>query len=360
METVPVSLNENSYEILIGYGLIQEIQKLQQDLQYQHRRSVIVTDNNVAEHQKTFLDSLFKEVPRHPIPAGEENKNIDTLSKIYDFLAESKLSRAGALFAFGGGVVGDIAGFAAATYMRGIDFYQIPTTLLAMVDSSIGGKSAINLKAGKNLVGAFHQPKKVFIDLNCLKSLPQREFASGMAEIIKHALIADEGLCSVIESNKPFSPEDKELLPIIKKSCEIKAKIVCEDERDVSGRRALLNLGHTFAHAIEAVAGYDKYSHGEAVAIGLVMAARLSEILGYISEEELARIRSCIEKYGLPTKLRSPLKIKSLIDRMRYDKKSAAGELTFIIIEKPGKATVINDVDEKWVNLILKESGAED
>jgi len=358
METLTVDLKENSYKIHIGHGIIHDIHEIEQDLQYKHRSLAIISDEGVAKNQKDFLDALFKECPRLILPAGECSKSIQTLEEVYEFLADQKLDRKSVLFAVGGGVIGDLTGFAAATFMRGIDFYQIPTTLLGMIDSSIGGKTGINLKEGKNMVGAFHQPKAIFIDIDCLNTLPKKQFTAGMAEIIKYGLLGDKELFEYLEKDSVVTSTSESLPNIIKKSCAIKAAIVSSDEKDITGRRAILNLGHTFAHAIENVAGYGEYLHGEAVAIGLICAARLSEILGHLDEDNLKRIKTTIEKYDLPTQLKKPLPINELIETMRHDKKTIAGELNFIVMKKIGEAQEHKRIDEKWLHVILREVGA--
>ena len=233
----------------------------------------------MAAAQSPWLDAALPGVKRLEIPSGESSKCFQQLERGCDFLAAERVDRAGAVFAIGGGVTGDLGGFIAASYLRGIDFYQVPTTLLSMVDSSVGGKTGINLKAGKNLVGAFHQPQAVFADVESLQTLPAREFASGMAEVIKHGLLADRELFEILESlDPPLHPGHPSLATIVRRNCGIKAGVVQADETEqaASGGRALLNLGHTFGHAIEAVAGYGEYLHGEAIAIGLVLAVQLS------------------------------------------------------------------------------------
>lgn len=360
MECIKVQLKENSYDVIIGRGLLQEIQKVEQALQYKHRKAVIITDAIVAKKQKAFLDSLFREFPRFIIPSGEENKSFNILGKIYEFLIDKKIDRASAIFAVGGGVVGDVVGFAAATYMRGVDYYQIPTTLTALVDSSIGGKTTINFKGVKNIVGAFHQPKMVFADLNCLETLPQREFSSGMAEIIKYGLLADPSLFEKLEQEGVLTASCPELENIVRRCCAIKSNIVAEDERDIYGKRSLLNLGHTFAHAIEKVAGYTKYTHGEAVAIGLVIAGALSMLLGFIRKNDLIRIECMIQRYGLPIDFEEPLNMNELIDSMRLDKKSISDELNFVILKKIGEAAIYKNVEEKWIRHVLIEVGAKE
>ena len=259
--------------------------------------------------QAAALRALFAGVP-DPRRAGRARSPSRSRSSAARSISSPPRAStgAGALFAVGGGVVGDLAGFAAATYLRGIDYYQVPTTLLAMVDSSVGGKTGVNLKAGKNLAGAFHQPRRVFIATGFLGTLPAREFAAGTAEVIKSALLADRPLFEALE-NAPLAAGDRRLPPTIRRCCAIKARLVEADERERAdeGGRALLNLGHTFAHAVEQVAGYGSYLHGEAVAVGLCAAARLSSRLGMIGAADAARVESAVSAHGLPTRLRRAL-----------------------------------------------------
>jgi len=270
------------------------------------------------------------------------------------------VARDGAVFALGGGVVGDLAGFAAASYQRGVDFYQLPTTLLAMVDSSVGGKTGINLSAGKNLVGNFHQPTAVFADTDLLGTLPPREFAAGMAEVIKHGIIADADLFGLLEQNSPLAWNHPLLPRVIRRCVEIKAAVVAGDERETSaqGGRALLNLGHTFGHAIEATAGYGAYLHGEAVAIGLVMAARLSAELKHCTAAQAEQVEAVLKSHALPTALRAPLKLDPMLAAMRRDKKVRGGKLRFVLQDGVGAASTADDVPEEAAVRALLAGGA--
>jgi 3-dehydroquinate synthase len=298
-------------------------------------------------------------VARKVVWAGESSKSLSELGEVLDFLAAERLDRTSALFAVGGGVVGDLGGFAAACYLRGIDFYQVPTTLLAMVDSSVGGKTGINLSAGKNLVGAFHQPRGVFIGTDLLATLPPREFAAGMAEVIKTALLGDADLFGRLES-APLTPDSPDLAAVIRRCCALKAGIVQADERELApdGGRALLNLGHTFGHAIEQVTGYGAYLHGEAVAIGLAAAARLSERLGYVPSAAIPRIESVLAAHALPVRLRTPLGSADLTAAMARDKKVRAGTLRFIVLRAVGEAAVEPRVESTMIASIWREIGA--
>ncbi len=264
------------------------------------------------------------------LPDGEEYKSLASTEKIYESLLKAKLDRKSALIALGGGVIGDITGFAASTYMRGIDFIQIPTTLLAQVDSSVGGKTGVNHPLGKNMIGAFWQPRLVWIDTATLETLPRREFLSGLGEVIKYGVIWDEDFFAYLESNRDkILRLDKEALThIIRRSCEIKAEVVSKDERE-SGLRAILNYGHTIGHAIETITGYKKYLHGEAVAIGMYMEARLSHQLGLIEKKAVERIKALIDSYELPSEMPDEIQINDLMEKMQIDKKDGWREDAF-------------------------------
>jgi 3-dehydroquinate synthase len=303
---------------------------------------------------------MFGETPFFVAEPGEDKKSLETLGRVLDFLAEHRLDRAGVLFAVGGGVIGDLGGFAAASYLRGIDFFQVPTTLLAMVDSSVGGKTGINLTAGKNLAGAFHQPRGVFIATGWLGTLPSREFAAGMAEVIKYGLLGDLALFEDLE-RQPLTVGSAGLPSVVRRCCALKASIVERDERELApeGGRALLNLGHTFAHAIEQVSHYGTYLHGEAVAIGLCGAARLSEKLGYLGAADVSRIEAVIAAHGLPLRLRAPLRTADLLAAMARDKKVRANELRFVVLKALGTAITRGKVDRALAAAGFAELGAE-
>jgi 3-dehydroquinate synthase len=302
---------------------------------------------------------MFREVPVLAIEPGETAKSLSGFGRVLDFLAAEKLDRGGVLFAVGGGVIGDLGGFAAAAWLRGIAYYQVPTTLLAMVDSSVGGKTGINLAAGKNLAGAFHQPRRVFISTNLLQTLPPREFAAGVAEVIKYGLLGDLALFEQLE-RAPITVANKELPAVVRRCCALKARIVEADERETAkeGGRALLNLGHTFGHAIENAAGYGEYLHGEAVAIGLCAAARLSQKLGYIPASDVARIERVIAAHSLPTRLRAALAYPELHAAMTRDKKVRAGALRFVVLKKLGEAATQSDIAPDLVETSFREVGA--
>lgn len=302
----------------------------------------------------------LKGLPVFAIEPGEPSKSLENFAQACEFLARERMDRGGLVIAVGGGVVGDLSGFVAASYLRGVDYWQVPTTLLAMVDSAVGGKTAVNLVAGKNLVGSFHQPRAVFCDTELLTTLPQREFAAGMAEVIKYGLLADASLFDQLAESSVASPSDVRLPSIVRRCCEIKAEVVRDDEHETaeSGGRALLNLGHTFAHAIEAVAGYGRYLHGEAVSIGLVACARLSQRLGCIDAVAVERITEVLLAHNLPVRLEADLAIPALMEAMHRDKKVRHGRLKFIVIETPGQAATRDGIEDELVREIWSELGA--
>jgi 3-dehydroquinate synthase len=358
-ETLSVNLAERSYEIRFGANLSAEIRTEVARLNAAGRKVAVVTDENLAAKQATALKAMFGDTPVLAVAPGEGAKSLTGLGRALDFLAEHKLDRGGVVFAVGGGVVGDLAGFAAAAWLRGVDFQQVPTTLLAMVDSSVGGKTGINIAAGKNLVGAFHQPRAVYISTDLLATLPAREFAAGMAEVIKYGLLGDAALLAQLE-RAPLTVKSAELAAVIHRCCAIKAGIVQADERETAkeGGRALLNLGHTFGHAIENVAGYGEYLHGEAVAIGLCAAARLSEKLGMVGAAEIARVEAVVAAHGLPTRLRAPLATGALREAMARDKKVRAGGLRFVVLKCLGAAATQGGIDPALADASFREVGA--
>ncbi len=358
-----VALGERTYPLWIGRGLTHLLAETLAPYRQPKPNLAVVTDHGVRAAGIFSRD--FTEAESVALSGqGETLKNLDRLGEILESLARRRIDRQGCLVALGGGVVGDLAGFAAATYLRGIAFIQVPTTLLAMVDSSVGGKTGINLAAGKNLAGAFWQPRAVFIDLDALATLPPREFAAGMAEVIKYGLLADADLYATLLKLAPVTPDSPALPTIIHRCCAIKATIVADDERetDTTGGRALLNLGHTFAHAIEAVAGYGTYLHGEAVAIGLSLAARLSHRLGLgVSQSEIDSLEALLTAQDLPTRLdptAHPLAVSGLIDAMSRDKKVLQGNLRFIVLKTIGDAKVAENIPATLISDLWKEAGA--
>ena len=358
-ERITVNLAERSYRIIFDVDLIDPIRREFDELVSVGRRSAVLTDRNVALRQKGPLKAMFGKAPIRVAPAGERTKSLAELGRALDFLARERLDRGGALFAVGGGVIGDLAGFAAASYLRGIDYYQVPTTLLAMVDSSIGGKTGVNLKAGKNLAGAFHQPRGVFIATGFLATLSPRHFAAGVAEVVNYGMLGDAGILAELE-RAPLSPASANLPWVIQRCCAIKARIVEADEREqaAEGGRALLNLGHTFGHAIEQATAYREYLHGEAVAVGLCAAARLSQKLGCLAAGDVARVEGVLAANALPIRLRAPLELKSLVSAMARDKKVRGGQPRFVILESLGAAATRSGVEPALVEACWREVGA--
>ncbi len=346
MGLVKIDLGERAYDILIAEGV--DLAQSLASSNVSARAAVVVTNVVVAKlHLKRALDLLkssFEEVHVIELPDGEAHKNWDSLNQIFTSLLKWGCDRKTVMFALGGGVVGDLTGFAAATFMRGVPFVQLPTTLLAQVDSSVGGKTAINHPLGKNMIGAFYQPRLVVCDLNTLETLPIRELRAGLAEVIKYGPIADIGFMEWLEGSvdKVLAKESSALAHVVRRSCEIKAWVVGQDEKE-TGLRAILNFGHTFGHAIEAGMGYGVWLHGEGVAAGMVMAAELSRRLGLVDAAFVERLTALIDRAGLPTKgpvLDSVDNAGRYLELMRIDKKSEGGEIRFVLIDGPGKAVV--------------------
>ena len=358
-EILTVHLGERSYPIQLGANLRAEVKALVGSLRTAGRKVAVLTDENLRGRQGETLRDLFADAPMLVLPPGEETKSLTSLGHVLDFLAEQRIDRAGVLFAVGGGVIGDLGGFAAAAWLRGIDYFQVPTSLLAMVDSSVGGKTGINLKAGKNLAGAFHQPRGVFIATELLATLPPREFAAGMAEVIKYGLLGDAGLFAQLDRS-PLTAASTELPAVIHRCCTIKARIVEADERELApeGGRALLNLGHTFGHAIEQVTGYGRYLHGEAVAVGLAAAARLSQKLGHLAAGDVARIDAVLAAHALPARLTAPLPAAALMTAMTTDKKVRAGLPRFVVLQRLSEAVTQDGVAAETIGAVWREVGA--
>ena len=342
VRSVPVQLGSRSYEIKIAPGLLPKLGGECARLKLGDR-CAIITDANVG---KKFAEPAYESLVRSgfepsliTVPAGETAKSLRTVQNCYDRLAEQQLERKSFIVALGGGVVGDLAGFVAATYLRGIPFVQVPTTLLAQVDSSVGGKTGVNLRAGKNLVGAFYQPRLVLCDLDTLKTLPEREFRAGLAEVVKYGIIYDAKLFARLERDLPkILKRDQEVLaPVIARCCEIKAEVVGKDETE-SGLRAILNFGHTIGHAIENSVGYGKFLHGEAISIGQVAAAKLSQRILGLPERDVERIENLFWRVGLSTGIQlNSARRKKLFAAMRLDKKVSGGEIKFVLAEKIGR-----------------------
>lgn len=341
-QQVRIALGDRSYDILIGGGLLADAAAWEG--LPAAAAALIVTNTTVAPlysaRLRAALAGRYRSVHEVVLPDGEDHKDWPTLNRIFDALLAHGCDRRTVLFALGGGVVGDMAGFAAASYMRGVPFVQVPTTLLAQVDSSVGGKTAINHPQGKNMIGAFYQPARVVCDLDTLATLPERELSAGLAEVIKYGPIADTAFLDWIEANiDALVRRDRAALAhAVRRSCEIKAEVVGQDERE-AGLRAILNFGHTFGHAIEAGLGYGEWLHGEAVGCGMVMGLQLSRRLGLVDEAFVRRVTALIARAGLPT-VGPDLGAERYLQLMRVDKKSEAGEIRFVVIERPGQAGV--------------------
>lgn len=356
MQTLRVDLGERSYPIHIGSGLLRRAELLLPHVP--SKRAAVITNTTIAP---LYLDSLLAllrtcGVDSVPIalPDGEQYKNAETLGKIYDALLANRCERDTPLIALGGGVIGDLAGFAAATYLRGVPFIQVPTTLLAQVDSSVGGKTGINHPLGKNMIGAFYQPRAVLADIGTLDTLPDQQLRAGMAEVIKYGLIRDLSFLEWLELNieKLLARDAEALQYAVEHSCRNKAEVVGADERE-SSERALLNLGHTFGHAIETGMGYGAWLHGEAVAAGTVMAADLSQRLGWISAQDAARVRRLLERAGLPV-VAPALGAEKYLHLMGLDKKVVGGKMRFVLLRGLGQAVVTGDVPESALRQTLE------
>jgi 3-dehydroquinate synthase len=347
MRKVRVDLGEKSYDIVIGYDINQEIVEFVKGAGYS-KKALLVTDTHVGplygKQVQQLLAEAGLEATLMQIPAGESSKNLSVANDLFTRAIELGLDRKSPVFALGGGVVGDLAGFVAATYMRGVPFVQLPTSLLAQVDSSVGGKVAVNHELGKNLIGAFYQPQAVFMELNYMKTLPQREIYTGLGEIIKYGIIYDADFFAFLEANREqvLALEPEALVHMIARSCEIKAAVVSEDEKE-AGLRRILNFGHTIAHAIEKETGYVRYNHGEAVATGMVGAAYISRELGLIGEAEYNRVREMIARYNLPLQA-AGVTIDAMYGDIFHDKKTVGGKVTWVLMEKIGQVICRNDV----------------
>lgn len=358
MQTLTVALGERSYPIHIGAGLLSRAELIAAKLP--QKKVAVVTNSTIAP---LYLAPLRRVLEEHGVavvpitlPDGEAHKTWETLNRIFDALLENHCERKTALIALGGGVIGDLAGFAAAVYQRGVSFIQVPTTLLAQVDSAVGGKTAINHPLGKNMIGAFHQPLAVITDTDTLATLPARELAAGIAEVVKYGLIRDRQFFEWLEQNVAWlvKREAAALAYAIERSCVNKAEIVALDERE-SGVRALLNFGHTFGHAIEAGLGFSAWLHGEAVAAGMVLAARLSQRLGLITADDASRVSAIVAAAGLPTQA-PDLGLKRYLELMGHDKKVEGGRIRFILLKRIGEAFVSDRVPREALADVLGES----
>ena len=359
MQTLTVDLGDRSYPIYIGPGLLRN-----KELYSPHikgRQVLIVTNETVAP---IYLDDVMSALTDYQVdtvilPDGEKYKDLDTLNMIFDELLDRRHNRTTTLIALGGGVIGDMTGFAAATYQRGVNFIQVPTTLLSQVDSSVGGKTAVNHPLGKNMIGAFHQPQAVIADTDTLETLPLREMAAGMAEVIKYGLISDSEFYAWLQDNVAglMSGDDESLAEAIYRSCENKASVVAQDERE-GGIRATLNLGHTFGHAIEAHQGYGKWLHGEAVGAGMMMAADLSRRLGYLSEKDEHDLLRLLQAAHLPVKGPRDMSCDDYISRMAVDKKVLDGALRLVLLKGIGEAYITSEVPRDLLEETLMAYGA--
>jgi len=358
MNTLTVDLGTRSYSIYIGQSLLGKAELLEK---YITGKQVMVVSNETVA--PLYLQSVLGmlagfETATVILPDGEQYKNLDTLNTIFSALLENRFNRDCTLVALGGGVVGDITGFAAASYQRGVSFLQIPTTLLAQVDSSVGGKTGVNHPQGKNMIGAFHQPRCVLIDTNTLDTLDDRQLAAGLAEVIKYGLIHDAGFFAWLETNMDtLKARDKQALAYaIERSCTIKAEIVAADEHE-NGKRALLNLGHTFGHAIETCTGYGSWLHGEAVATGMLMAADLSARHGWLQPESVQRTEQLLQQAGLPTTPPDSMSEAQFRELMSIDKKVIGGKLRLVLLKNMGEAIVSGDFRQDLLSETLNMAG---
>jgi 3-dehydroquinate synthase len=355
MQTLTVDLGDRSYPIHIGTGLLSQPELILPHLP--QKRVAVVTNTTVAplylEQLTAALQAGGVTVMPIVLPDGEAYKNWETLNLIFDALLTQRAERKTTLIALGGGVIGDMTGFAAACYQRGVPFIQIPTTLLSQVDSSVGGKTGINHPLGKNMIGAFYQPQVVLADTDTLKTLPARELSAGLAEVIKYGLIRDVDFLAWLEANmdKLRTLDAAAITHAIHRSCEIKAQVVGQDERE-GGIRAILNLGHTFGHAIETGMGYGNWLHGEAVAAGMVMAAETSRRMGWLTEADVMRTRALIRAAGLPD-VAPDLGVDTWLDYMGHDKKVEGGKMRFVLLKKLGEAVITGDVPSEVLRDVL-------
>ncbi|TVP11217.1 3-dehydroquinate synthase [Shewanella sp. KCT] len=358
MEQIQVELGVRSYPIFIGQNLLENSEHFSSYLQ--GKKILIVTNDTIAPLYLAKVQALLASyLCADPVilPDGEQYKTLSQMDAIFTSLLAQNMGRDSVLIALGGGVIGDMTGFAAACYQRGVDFIQIPTTLLSQVDSSVGGKTAVNHPMGKNMIGAFYQPKMVAIDTACLHTLPAREFAAGMAEVIKYGIIWDGSFFSWLEQNVEAlkSLDETALTYAIAKCCQIKADVVAQDETE-QGVRALLNLGHTFGHAIEAEMGYGIWLHGEAVAAGTVLAAQTASKMGLVDKSIVCRIEAIFEAFDLPTQAPEVMNFEQFIKHMRRDKKVLNGKLRLVLPKAIGQAEVYGEVSESLLQEVISRA----
>ena len=357
MRKVPVELGKASYDIYIGDSIQKELAEFLECPSFS-KNALLVTDTNVGplygEKARSLLEGADLCVHMASIPAGESSKSLEVADTLYTKAIEAGLDRKSPVIALGGGVVGDLAGFIAATYMRGVPFLQMPTSLLAQVDSSVGGKVAVNHRLGKNLIGAFYQPNGVFMDMTCLDTLPDRELYTGLGEIVKYGVIADAAFFSYLEEHaeRILQKAPEEMVQLVARSCEIKAEVVSQDEKE-AGLRRILNFGHTIAHAIEKETGYKRYNHGEAVAIGMLGAADISCQLGLVQPETVERLRSLIIRLKLPTRA-AGCRVEAMYQDIFHDKKTIGGKVHWVLMEGIGRVIVRSDVPEHIVRSAME------
>ncbi len=355
MDRVKVTLPQKDYEILIGDGAINLT--CLKNKPFETKKILVLTDENVAKLHINKVKKVIRSKHYHEyiIKSGEEQKSLSNFGKILEFMLAHQFDRESLIVALGGGVIGDLGGFVASCYQRGIGVFQIPTTLLAQVDSSVGGKTAVNHSLGKNMIGTFHQPLEVICDISLLETLPKREFLSGIAEIIKYGVIRDLNFFCWLEENIDLllNRNHLALKYAIKRSCENKRDIVSEDEKE-QGKRALLNFGHTFAHAIENLTSYNTWLHGEAVSIGMCMAAKLSNNLGMINQQSNTRLKNLLAKSGLPTRSDSTFNVDEFITVMSLDKKNTNGQINLILLDALGKAVKKPNTPKNMISEVIK------
>ncbi len=357
MKVLKVDLAERSYPIMIGSGLLDDVEAFKQIIR--HRNVIIVSNTTVSE---LYIKRLYKTLEQFCVVQqcilsdGEEFKTLDSFNAVMTSMLQNNMGRDSTVVALGGGVVGDISGFAASAYQRGVDFVQVPTTLLAQVDSSVGGKTGVNHPLGKNMIGAFYQPKGVIIDIDCLKTLPPRQLSAGMAEVIKYGIIWDKSLFANLEAKMAqlLALDKDSLTEVIARCCEIKADVVHQDEKE-GGLRALLNLGHTFGHAIETFMGYGVWLHGEAVAAGTVLAAQVAQTKNLVTAEDIHRIVGLLKVANLPTSSPQNMTPDDYVTVMHHDKKVKQGHIRYVLPEGIGKAKVFADITDEQVKDVIRK-----
>lgn len=352
---ISLQLKNDDYTVIVGSGLLEQTATLiEERTAIRSRKAAIVTDSNVGPLYAAKVEATLKAAGIDSclvtVPAGEASKSMEQVTEVSRRMLRAGLDRKSFLVALGGGVVGDLAGFAAAIFQRGIPCVQIPTTIVSQVDSSVGGKTGVNTPEGKNLLGAFHQPRLVLADVDTLGSLPEREFNEGFAEIIKHAAIRDESLLDLVEKKDEIHDH---LIELVARNVAIKAAVVEEDEKETTGTRALLNFGHTIGHGIEAAGGYGRFLHGEAISLGLVAAIRLSIEASTLSPEDGERLIAALSTYQLPTKLADDITDETILSSLRRDKKFEAGEIRFVLLERLGDAFVSSAITPEHLSTAI-------